>query len=377
MIHAKKHILPLSIALALGAGGAAPVLAAEKYAEGGIYGTIEIDFDSRKNPASDGQPQVGITDKYKVDLNVGADTAFKGQITRTPQVAGTIGIKQEAELDYNLDLVVFNPSNRAQTMDVGRWTGEVPISSEGVYQLDKEAGADMRFIITMKGGADSGPFGGEIQGRKLGGAKWLEMAKGVTETIKSEGASQVFTRMYQGKPISVKATNVDPMKFRNVVLPAGPASMYGAVTVNGDMIYDYDSDTWFIDDMSFRYTLDGKSVKDEVSGTIRWKDAETGDGGSYDLNVTFNEPKAADTPQDASGFFDASDSSAGGFFSVDDAVATCGGAVVFDDKYIGDDDAPIHSLVTHKIQCNDKVAPQQTMAFAKLWLLSVGPLNDE
>lgn len=373
-----KRILPLAIAASLTlAAGSAPVLAADSFSERGIIGKIVIDFDARKNQATDGQPKPGITDKYSVDLNVSADSAFRGEIVRTPQIAGSVGIKQGANMEYKVDLIAFNPANRAQTMSVGRWVGDMPIGSDGLYQLAKDKGASLRFAMTMKGGADSGNFEGTIQGRKLGKAKLFELAQQVTDTVKKDGATKVFTRVYQGKPMSVQATNTDPMKFNNVVLAAGPAAMYGRVTVNGEMIYDYDSDTWFLDGMTFRYQDKDKPVTDKVGGTIRWLQDDNGANGRYELNITFNEPAVASgAPTDASGFFAASDNSAAGFFAMDDSLATCGGKVLFKDDFMGGD-APVRSNVEHQIQCNDKVTEQQVMAFAKLWLLGIGPLTDE
>jgi len=373
-----KSILSLSIAAAVTLGAAsAPALAVDQFSERGILGKMVIDFESRKNPASDGQPKPGVTDKYAVDLNIGKDTAFRGEIIRTPQIVGAVGIKQGANMEYKLDLIAFNPVNRAQTMSVGRWVGDIPIGSDGVYQLSKDKGASLRFAMTMKGGAESSNFDGAIHGRQLGKAKLFELAQQVTETVKKEGATKVFTRMYQGKPMSVRATNTDPMRFDNVVLAAGPAAMYGPVTVNGEMVYDYDSDTWFLDGMTFRYQEGGKPVSDKLGGTIRWLQDDNGANGRYELNITFNEPAAAPgAATDASGFFAASDNSAAGFFAVDDSLATCGGSVSFKDDYMGGN-APVRSSVEHKIECNGKVSEQQLMAFAKLWMLGVGPLNDE
>jgi len=375
-------IRPLVAAVAFGAAGvlggvAAPVSAADQYSEHGIVGSVVINYDSRKHLASDGQPQPGFNDKMAVDLNVGKDTAFRGDIIRTPQVAGAVGIKQNANMRYDVDLIAYNPANRAQSMSVGRWVGDVPIGSDGVYQLNKEKGASVRFAITQKGGAPSGDFAGLIHGRKLGTSKLMELANQVTDSVKKEGVSKVFTRMYQGKPLSVKATNVDPMKFDNLVMAAGPASMYPPVTVYGDMYYDYDSDTWFLEGMSFSYQDKEKQVKDRVGGTIRWIDNEDRTGGRYELNITFNEPVTTAAPADSSGFFAASDDSAAGFFAVDDSLASCGGKVVFADEYSPGSDAPLRSTVNHKIECNDKVTPQQLMALSKLWLLGIAPLTDE
>jgi hypothetical protein len=377
-----NSVLPLAAAVSLAMIGglgalSAPVSAADQFSERGIVGTVAIDYDSRKHKASDGQPEPGFNDKLAVDLNVGKDTAFKGSIVRTPQVAGNLGIKQSANMRFDVDLVVFNPANRAQTMSVGRWVGDIPVGSDGVYQLNKDKGASVRFAITQKGGAPAGDFGGIIRGRKLGSSKLMELANQVKDSVKKEGVSKVFTRMYQGKPLSVKATNVDPMGFENLVLAAGPASMYSPVTVNGNMFFDYDSDTWFLENMSFRYQDKDKQINDRVSGTIRWIDNKDRTGGRYELNVTFNEPVTTAAPADASGFFAASDDSASGFFAVDNSLATCGGKVNFADEYSPGSDSPLRSKVEHKIECNDKVTPHQVMAFSKLWLLGIGPITDE
>ncbi len=365
-------ILPLAIAGSLAMTTALPVVSAS-YHDNGIVGSIVIDFNSRKGPG--GEPRPGITDKYAVNLNVGKDSAFNGEIIRTPQIAGAVGIRQPANMRYELDLIVHNPSDRSQTISVGRWVGDMPINSSGLYQLNKNQGSSMRYAITMRGGASSGDFKGTIQGRELGKGRLLQAAQQMTESVRKEGATKVFTRMYQGQPMSVQVTNIDPMRFNSVVMPAGPAAMYSEVTVNGDMVFDYDSDTWFLDGMTFRYQDEGKAVTDKVAGTIRWIDSE--DGGRYELNITFNEPDVAPgAATDASGFFAANDASAAGFFAVDDSVASCGGQVLFSDEY-GSGEMPIRSTVNHQIECNSEVTAQQLMAFSKLWLLGIGPLTDE
>jgi hypothetical protein len=63
------------------------------------------------------------------------------------------------------------------------------------------------------------------------------------------------------------------------------------------------------------------------------------------------------------------------FFAVDDSVPALTGKIVYIDTY-GSAQDPRLQQVTYNLNAN-KLTKQQAMNFFKLWLLAVGPTNDE
>ncbi|MBW7904632.1 MAG: hypothetical protein LC135_08455 [Phycisphaerae bacterium] len=64
------------------------------------------------------------------------------------------------------------------------------------------------------------------------------------------------------------------------------------------------------------------------------------------------------------------------FFAVDNTVPSLTGRISYEDTFIPGGDTPSSSKVTYGLHAN-KLSKQQIMNFVKLWLLAVGPTNDE
>lgn len=339
---------------------------AGSYQKKGITGVIAIDYRSRVHP---GEP--GHQDKYELGLNVGSDAAYVGTILRTPLIAGTVGIKQAAGLEYDLAITVFNPNDRSQSLKAGALTGLIEISSDGLYSIPETNG--LRTLMTHAAAAPSASFTGTIQGRKLGASRLGELLADA-KTASAQGIKRSFTRWVEGKPLTIEAAKTDPMTFQKFFIPGGPAKNYPGFTVDGDMVYDYATEAWIFDKLTLEHA-DGSGT-DRIGGTIQWvEDSDT--TGHYNLNVTFNEQQASSEGDTAAAFFSSSDAGAAAFFAVDEGTPTCSGAVRFSDTYPDQGESPIASHVEHEVTCNDRVTPQQVMALGKLWLIAIGPLTDE
>jgi len=336
------------------------------YHQKGITGMISIDYRSRLHP---GQP--GHQDQYQVGLNVGRDAAYVGTILRTPLIPGTVGIKQAAGLEYELAIRVFNPNDRSESIKAGALSGMIEISGDGLYSIPEANG--LRTLMTHAAAAPSASFTGTIQGRKLGASRLGELLADA-KAASTQGIKRSFTRWIEGKPLTIEAAKTDPMTFQRFFIPGGPAKNYPGLTLNGDMVYDYATDSWIFDKLTLEHA-DGSGT-DRIGGTIQWiQDSET--SGHYNLNVTFNEQQASAEGSTAAAFFSSNDQGAAAFFAVDEGTPTCSGAVRFSDTYPDQGESPIASRVEHQVTCNDRVTPQQVMALGKLWLIAIGPLTDE
>ena len=64
------------------------------------------------------------------------------------------------------------------------------------------------------------------------------------------------------------------------------------------------------------------------------------------------------------------------FFFVDDTVPCLTGKVNYVDTMPAGGESPISSKITYNLNAN-KLTKQQVMNFFKLWIVSVGPTNDE
>ena len=112
----RSALLAATAALFLIAG---PVLAAEDYStpvdqKDAIKGTMEIDFGTRTQLASDGKsPAPGATDTYKTTLEVMNSVVFQGAIKRQPWLPTKIlgRTAQDGMLEYDLTMVLRNPKN--------------------------------------------------------------------------------------------------------------------------------------------------------------------------------------------------------------------------------------------------------------------------
>lgn len=383
-----KRITALAVAALIGVVGsagsigfapafaAAPAAAPEVTDENGINGTMEIVFNTRttKDTSGDlkeGSPQKGVKDVYKFDLRVAQTTKFAGTIQRQPNLfSKTLHRRQQdALLTYSIDLAVLNPKDLKQSKNVGKWVGTVPIdTASGAYDLaaGKAQDSALRFAIDAVGKAKS--FTDAFSGKLVGKAE-----------KKADLASYTFKRLVGNKTVQVVVKKSDPMRFENIVLAMGPSENYPRCSVNGRLDYDYETGNWYTDGIRFKYTLDGADVEDVVTGSIKWiedADRKANGKGYYDFNLRFNEDKNKKATGEGAAFEKMSDEEA--FFAVDNSIPALTGRINYVDQMIGsgDDAAPGQSQVTFNLSGN-KINKQQVMNFFKLWMLAVGPTNDE
>jgi hypothetical protein len=341
-----------------------------------IAGQMTIDFGTRtrldtSGKLAAGSPAEGSKDAYRFDLNVAKTTDFSGAIERQPRLMSSVLGRevQPAALQYNVTLAVRNPSNLQEKRNVGKWVGAVPIDAEGVYLLDggAAAGSPLRIAVDTVGSAQG--FSDAFAGRLVG--KPVEK-KGLVAEVRT------FSRTIAGRQVNIQVKGADPMRFDNVVLAAGPARVYPRTVVNGRMDFDYETGNWYTDGLRFRYALDGVDREDLVTGSIKWvEDANRRQNGKgrYEFNLRFNEDKNRPATGESAAFA-AGASEEDAFFAVDTSVPTLTGTVEFLDTMVAGREAPTASKITYHLNAN-RLTKQQVMNFFKLWLLAVGPTNDE
>lgn len=347
---------------------------------GFISGTMKIDFQTRKmldttGKFVEGSPAEGAEDTYTLNLNVAKTTEYAGKVTRKPRLVSKILGRevQPAELVYDIAVAVRNPSDLTQKKSVGKWVGHVNINEQGVYDFgaDNAAASQLRMAIDAVGRAQAfvGGFGGKIYGKD-------QTKKGqIVEKINE------YSRIVKGKTVKVVAKKVDPLRFSGLVLGEGPAQVYPRTMVEGNLDYDYDTGNWYTNGIRFKYAADGKELEDLVTGSIKWVEdpnRETNGKGQYEFNLRFNEEKNKAATDEAAAFSDAQGEDA--FFAVDNSVPAMTGTIAFEDTMIGrgGDEGPtvIGSKVTYNLNAN-KLTKQQAVNFFKLWMVIVGPTNDE
>jgi hypothetical protein len=337
-----------------------------------IAGTMDIVFDTRTNLDDSGDlkpnsPKAGISDTYNVTLRVANTTEFSGKVNRQPNLyTKTLGRKkQEAKLRYDLNLAVLNPANLSQKRTVGKWVGEVPIDpNSGAYLLSGGSKDDRALRMAVDAVGKTTAFESKFDGRLVGKAEKKESL-----------ASYTYKRVVGGKQVTKTVSRVDPMRFENVRLAKGPAAVYPEATVNGRLDYDYETGNYLTDGIRFAYDVDGKPVEDVVTGTIKWVEdpnRSSNGKGKYEFNLRFNEEKVKKPAGESAAFAAADDEAA--FFAVDNSVPSLTGTIEYVDQMSGE--SVTASKVTYKLDGN-KLTKQQVMNFAKLWLVAVGPTNDE
>jgi hypothetical protein len=380
--NASAALIP-ALALFLAAASAAPVLAQSTPAAGDtsqmtkddvIAGTMDIDFKTRtqldtSGDLKEGSAKLGAFDAYRFTFNVADTTEFNGEIQRTPKLYSKIlgRPKQEAKLYYNVQLSVLNPRDLKQKKTVGKWVGTVPVDpATGAFDLSGGTAQDSALRVAVdavgRAAAFTDNFGGKLNGK--------------AETKENLGTS-LYKRVVGNKTVEVKVTKSDPMRFEAVQLAKGPAEIYPKTTVNGRLDYDYETGNYYADNIKFTYNLDGKQIDDVMTGTIKWVEADdrkTSGKGHYEFNLRFNEEKNKPASGENAAFEKMSDEDA--FFAVDNSVPTLTGRIDYVDTFIGGKDTPSASKVTYHLNAN-KLTKQQVVNFFKLWLIAVGPTNDE
>jgi hypothetical protein len=340
-----------------------------------ISGTMDIDFTTRTNldttgDLKKGSPALGAKDTYKLDVTVANSAQFTGTITRQPNLYSKIisKKKQEAQLNYSVDLVLFNPADPKQKKTVGKWVGTLPVDTEsGAYDLSggKAKDSALRLAIDTVGKATG--FTESFDGKLIGKAE------------KKEGlASYTYKRLVGDRTVQVVVKKSDPMRFENLTVAKGPSENYPRTIVGGRLDYDYETGNYYTDGIKFNYMLDGKEYEDTVTGSIKWiedKDRATNGKGYYDFNLRFNEGKNKKAPGEGAAFEKMSEEDA--FFAVDNSIPSLTGKINYVDTMGGaDGKTPVSSKVTYALNAN-KLTKQQIMNFFKLWLIAVGPTNDE
>jgi hypothetical protein len=167
--------------------------------------------------------------------------------------------------------------------------------------------------------------------------------------------------------MTVALKKYDKMDFRQHVIGAGPVQIYQPVTVNGEMLYDYDKSCWFFNNVTMQYAEGGVIKIDRLNGTIRW-DKKTSE---YQFDVRVNEPP----PKDNAAFETAAASDESSFFETDTTVPALTGTMKYKDSVRGD--VTLASLVTIDLRGNN-ITKQQVMSLCKIIVFSsVVPMNSD
>ncbi len=344
--------------------------------DGVIAGTMNIDFRTRTSQdtsgdLADGSPAPGVQDIYNFALRVAKTTEFSGKIVRQPNLyTKTLHKrKQGAALGYDVVLSVLNPKDLTQKKAVGKWVGNVPIdTASGAYDLGggKAEERPLRMAIDAVGQAQA--FTDLFGGRLMGKAE-----------KKDNLAAYTFKRVIGDKTVQITVKRSDPMRFEGVQLGKGPAEIYPRTVVSGRLDYDYETGNWYTDGIRFKYQLNGKDHEDVVTGSIKWVEdpnrAATGKG-HYEFNLRYNEEKNKPAAGEAAAFGQMKDEDA--FFAVDNSVPALTGTIDYVDTMTPGKDEPTvtASQATYNLKAN-KLTKQQIMNFFKLWMVCVGPTNDE
>jgi hypothetical protein len=328
-----------------------------------IKGTMNISFDTRGGD----KPRPGTVDTYTISLNVSNSAKFVGTIAQLPtipsSIIGTGG--QVGNLTYDLKCDVVNPKNPLQTRNVGKIYGVVPVSASNAYDFADGTLKTQVFAIGMAKGFDS-----KFSGYALG--KPPTPPDNILSKLKRDAIN--FTKSVGGQQMKIVVTKYDVMQFNQHVLAAGPVQIYGEVTVNGTMVYDYDRSSWYFQHIVVQYWDNGRQVQDTISGDIRWveDDNRKVNGiGEYQFDIRVNEPP----PGEGEVFAQASDESA--FFNTDTNVQGLSGTMKYKDTMIKDGTDVSNSNVDIDLK-GTKLNKQQVMYLCKLILFStVVPLNSE
>ncbi len=315
-----------------------------------ITGGMNISFASRKNSAD--------LDTYTFNVNVANSAVFKGTITQRQFVRNYMGSNQMGQLVYSLDTAVVNPNNPAQTRDVGRFFGAVPVDERNVYRFDD---GFLKISVLPIGQAKG--FESRFTGLAIGKPPAVN---GVAK-IKQDAM-----RLVSGKGGAVTLKNYDIMRFQNVVLAAGPVQIYPDVTVAGDMVYDYDRSIWYFKNVSLSYASESTRKLDIVTGTIRWiEDPQRASNGlgHYDFDIRVNEPP----PSEAAVFGATADEAS--FFASDDSIPGLTGLMNYKDAMNG---GSVSASVVNIDLHSNRLTKIQLMALAKMLLFTITvPLNAE
>lgn len=361
----KKSILSLlaAAALAVSAFAQAPAPAAAKPPSAfdpvptlPVTGTMQIAYRTRASA----EPKPGVTDVYTLNVNVANSAVFRGAIEQLPFVSNTLSSNQNGRIQYDVDLDVVNPRNIAQTRNVGKIVGFVPVDKQNVYHYDEGAGVK---IVVFPIGAAKGfesRFTGTTIGKPPAASGFAKLKQDTVKLVSSKGGAIILTKY-------------DKMTLSNHILPMGPVAIYPEVTTNGTIFFDYTRNAWHFNNLHLIYNAEGRRADDVLSGSIRWIEAknrpQTGEG-HYEVNVYVNEPP----PTESAAFAATPDEAA--FFSASDEMPGLSGNISYKDTITGD------GRVTNSVIQIDlkgiKLSKAQLMALSKLIFFSlIVPFNAE
>lgn len=381
MIWTRWTISVLAAGLALASPGAALAQTSRATMEipadkATVTGGIVITYNSRSERSQSSVDTYDIQDLTVADLMI-----LKGEIQRIP----------DQRMTYSVRIDVINPQNPAQiARDAAILRGDLPIDPDGRYNPE-----DGRLRLdVVKGNQASSRFTGDIQGREV--ARWWQIGKKLKKA--SEEATKVYSRLVNGKVVSIQVKNPDPLRFEGLGLAAGPFSFLVSAKVSGVFDYDYELGNWLTDDagLQFTYPIGDNIVSDRVTGSIRYVE-EPGDftdakgkkhnyTSYYDYNLRFNEPAVnkdaaffgADTKQaDTDAFFSASDQTKPGLYGrvyYADSDTDCKKAQ--DDKGEMKCVGPTHSEVMYDLH-GVGMTYEQLANWMKVEQLVIGPFTDE
>lgn len=328
-----------------------------------IKGDMVIRFDTRTQLDGE-QPKAGVTDKYKLNLNVSDSVVFEGTIENRPFIKNKFSSNQIGALTHSIECFVLNPKNIAQRRNIGRLYGEVPVDEQNVYRFED---GNLRIGIFGAGGAQG--FESKVKGLALG--KPPTTSEGFLSKTKKD-ILKIGRSVAGGSTVTLAVTRYDQMTFQGHILSAGPVMVYPEVTVNGPMVYDYDRTAWYFNGVTVTYSADGRILADRLSGNIRWvesSDRPTSGKGEYQFDIRVNEKP----PSEASVFAGAADEAA--FFETDNTVPGLVGTMKYKDTIVND--VVTASVVTVELQGN-QLTKQQVVYLCKLLMMSsVVPLNSE
>jgi hypothetical protein len=335
---------------------AGPVVAAatdEPLTQSGyITGTMKADFQTQRPENRDGDyPMRGVPDRFAVDLAVGY-TKYRGNVTCLPHIFSKhIGrVLQDGSCIFDLNLSVMNPQNTSQVRDIGKLVGSYAVDDRGQVNL---SGGNLRTEVQTMGKAQgfTSAFSGSFTGKP---PKKVTTLTKIAET--AERQTRTIEKMINGKKVSVALADVDPVRFSGTTLAMGPVATYPGATVDGELIYSYETDNWF-PQLSVRV---GNNKPDTIGGGMKWVDDGPAEG-HYELNIVFNEQI---DQGEAAAFSDAQGEDA--FFMTDDTQSAIKGRIDFKDRKI--DEAVVQSDVKFAIDVQ-KISPIQAQNFLKILLL--------
>lgn len=330
-----------------------------------VTGSMQITFGTVSQASDSGKIPKGATDVYTVNLNVANSVLLHGTITRLPYVAATFG-SQQGSLTFDVDTDVVNPRNPKQTRNIGKLAGSVPVDAKNVYHWDQGGVAIDTFALGTAVPVHS-KFDGVVMGKPPGDTSLLAKIRKLPISI---------SRSIHGQTVTMVITQYDVMTFSGHILAAGPVQTYPAVTVSGELLYNYSNLSWVFHGVTCSYSIAGQAHTDTLSGDIRYvKDPkyETNGLSSYQVNAMVNEPP----PSESAAFAPAS--SEADFFATDDNVQGLTGTIAYHDTWKDpshpSDDSVVADAVTVDLVGNHLTKVQVMYMVKILFASAIGPFN--